>query len=58
MTYTIAKNILIISDEDGWTFKFSTDEYGTVTVKDSAGPAIHIPKDCIQHFIDVLEQFK
>jgi hypothetical protein len=58
MTYTIDKIILIISDEDGWTFKFSTDEYGTVTVKDSAGPAIHIPKDCIQHVIDVLEQFK
>ena len=60
MTYTITKHIQIESD-DGWSFDFSPDEYGTVSVRDGNGPeyqTIHIPKDCIQHFIDVLEQFK
>ena len=60
MTYTITKNIQIESD-DGWSFDFSSDEYKTVSVRDGNGPeyqTIHIPKDCIQHFIDVLEQFK
>lgn len=70
MTYTITKKIKITNDEYGWCFDFSTDEYGTVSVEDSASLNIqkdsaslniqflHIPKDCIQHFIDVLEQFK
>ena len=61
MTYTIAKELKIINDEDGWSFKFSVDEYGTVSVYDSnsaTSQTIHIPKDCIQHFIDVLEQYK
>ena len=35
MTYTIAKEFKIINDEDGWSFKFSVDEYGTVRVYDS-----------------------
>ena len=61
MTYQITKQIKIINDEDGFSYEFSTDEYGTVRVGDGNGPTcqtIHIPKDCIQHFIDVLEQFK
>jgi len=32
-----------------------------VSVEDGNGPGfqtIHIPQDCIQHFIDVLEQYK
>ena len=58
MTYTIAKEFKILNDEYDFSFDFSSDEYGTVTVKDSAGPEIHIPKDCIQCVIDVLEQFK
>ena len=61
MTYTITKEIKIINDEDGWCFDFSSDEYGTVSIEDGNGPGyqtIHIPKDCIQHVIDVLEQFK
>lgn len=60
MTYTTTKYIKLEND-DGWSFDFSTDEYGTVSVEDSNGPGcqtIHIPKDCIQHFIDVLEQLK
>jgi len=61
MTYTIAKEIKIFDDEDGWSLNFSVDEYGTVRVYDSNSSTcqtIHIPKDCIQHFIDVLEQYK
>ena len=61
MTYTISKYIKIEHEEDGWSFDFTADELGTVSIKDDTGPrcqTIHIPKDCIQHFIDVLEQFK
>jgi hypothetical protein len=61
MTYTIAKQIIIHNDEDGWEYIFTTDEYGTVSVLDSNGPTIQnilIPRDCIQHFIDALEQLK
>jgi hypothetical protein len=66
MTYQITKEIRIIHEEDGWDYVFTTDEYGTVSVIYSEGleafsgttKAIHIPKDCIQHFIDVLGQLK
>ena len=57
MTYTITKHIKIEHEtEDGWSFDFA-DEYGTVSVKDEY-QTIHIPKDCIQQFINVLEQYK
>ena len=61
MTYHITKEIKLIDYEDGFSFDFSADEYGTVRVCDSNSATcqtIHIPGDCIQHFIDVLEQFK
>jgi len=65
MTYEISKQIRIYSTEDNWDYVFTTDEYGTVSVAYNENlrvmPAcrtIHIPKDCIQHFIDALEQFK
>jgi hypothetical protein len=61
MTYIISKEIKIHQEEDGWEYVFTTDECGTVSVLDSNGPTfqnIHIPKDCIQHFIDALEQLK
>jgi len=63
MTYQITKSICIHHEEDGWDFNFKTDEYGTVSVTTSFGndptfQYIDIPKDCIQHFIDALEQFK
>ena len=61
MTYQITKEIKIINYGDGWSIEFSTDEYGTVRVKAVDGPTrqnIRIPKDCIQHFIDVLESLK
>ena len=59
MTYQITKSICIHHEEDGWDFNFKTDEYGTVSVttsNDATFQNIHIPKDCIQHFIDALEQ--
>jgi hypothetical protein len=61
MTYTITKYIKIEHEEDGWNFAFTADKLGTVSVEDGNGPGfqtIAIPKDCIQHVIDVLEQFK
>ena len=61
MSYTIAKEFKILHDEYGFSFDFSSDEYGTVSMQDGNGEevqTIHIPKDCIQHVIDVLEQFK
>ena len=61
MTFTITKHIKIEHDEYGYCFEFSPDEYGTVSVEEVTAPGsqtIHIPKDCIQSFIDVLEQYK
>ena len=61
MTYTISKKITIHNDQDGWEYVFTTDDYGTVSVEDSNGPTfqiIHIPRDCIQHFINALEELK
>ena len=61
MTYTVTKRTKIEHEEEGWSFDFTPDEYGTVSVEDHNGPGfqtIHIPQDCIQHFIDVLEQYK
>lgn len=61
MTYTISKEITIHNDQDGWEYVFTTDDYGTVSVRDSNGPTfqtIHIPRDCVQHFIDALEELK
>jgi hypothetical protein len=65
MTYEISKQIRIHNTEDEWDYLLSTDEYGTVEVAyrenlrvmpDSL--AIHILKDCIQHFIDALTELK
>jgi hypothetical protein len=61
MTYQITKQIKIINHEDGFGYEFSTDEDGTVSVEDYNGVTrqiIYIPKDYIQHFIDVLESLK
>ena len=62
MTYEISKQIRIYNTEDEWDYVFTTDEYGTVEVAYRENlrvmpdrKTIHIPKDCIQHFIDALE---
>jgi hypothetical protein len=66
MTYQITKEIRILNEQDDWDFVFTTDDYGTVEVRSHEGleafsgenTSIHIPQDCIQHFIDSLEQLK
>ena len=63
MTYSISNQIQIRHTEDEWDYLFTTDEYGTVDVAFRENfkvgkTSIHIPKDCIQHFIDALEQLK
>ena len=60
MIYEITKSIRIRNYEEGWDYNFKTDEYGTVdvTVGIYEDDGIRIPKDCIQHFIDALEQLK
>jgi hypothetical protein len=66
MTYQITKQIRILNTEDDWDFVFKTDEYGTVTVISTDGleamtgktTEFIIPQDCIQNFIDALEQLK
>ena len=66
MTYQITKEIRILHTKDDWDFVFKTDDDGTVEVRSNEGleafsgenTSIHIPKDCIQHFIDALEQLK
>ena len=65
MSYTITKEIRILHNTDDWDYVFSADEYGTVNVTCTEGleamsgniTTIHIPKDCIQHFINALESF-
>lgn len=66
MTYTTTKELRIRHDTDDWEYTFTADEYGTVSVTLTEGleamtgttTTIDIPKDCIQHFINTLEQFK
>ena len=63
MTYSISNQIQILHTEDEWDYLFTTDECGTVDVAFRENfkvgkTSILIPKDCIQHFIDVLEQLK
>ena len=66
MTYQITKEIRILHTKDDWDFVFKTDDDGTVEVQSHEGleafsgrnTNIYIPKHCIQHFIDALEQLK
>ncbi len=66
MTYKITREIRILHEQDDWDYVFTTDEYGTVNVTCTEGleamtgktTTIHIPKDCIEHFITVLEELK
>ena len=62
MTYQITNEVRIENTEDDWYFRLVSDEYGTVSVVTSTGTgnatSIHIPKDCIQHFINALQRFQ
>ena len=68
MTYQITKQINIHHQDDGWFYQLNTtDEYGMVKVsyyelhdgkETQVGKSFHIPKDCIETFISVLQQLK
>lgn len=64
--YQITKEIHILHTKDDWDYTFITDEYGTVTIVYTEGlenmtgktTSIDIPKDCIAHFVNALDQLK
>jgi hypothetical protein len=66
MPYEISKQINIRHKTDDFDYTFTADEYGTVCLTSTegleamTGKTTHlcIPKDCIQHIINSLEQFK
>ena len=58
MTYRISKSICIHHVQNDWEYILTTDENGTVDVTVGVDDGICIPKDCIQLFIDSLEQLK
>jgi hypothetical protein len=66
MTYEISKQYTIRHTEDDWEYTFRDDEYVTVEVTLTEGleamtgktTTIHIPKDCIQHFIHALQTYQ
>jgi len=62
MKYNIKKQQIIQNEEEGWSFQFweETDFVRIVYFEQplSKTTKFCIPKDCIQHFIDVLEQLK
>jgi hypothetical protein len=66
MTYSITQEIRI-HHEDGWFYQFTDDGEGCIEVSSyethgieetKTGQTFHIPKDCIDTFIRVLEQLK
>jgi hypothetical protein len=66
MNYRTTKEINIRHKTDDFGYTFTADEYGTVCLTSTEGleamtgetTHLRIPKDCIQHIIDSLEQFK
>ena len=62
MNYIITKHTKIEHEKEGWSLDFTNGQSMiTVSVEFGNDPTfqtIHIPQDCIQHFIDVLEQYK
>jgi hypothetical protein len=72
MNYQITKEIRIHHKADGWFYQFTfyqftDDGEGCIQIdyykvngitETKQGKSFHIPKDCIQHFIDALEQLK
>jgi hypothetical protein len=65
MTYQITKQITFHNQDEGWFYELNTDEYGTIGVyyelrdgEENQIGSFHIPKDCIETFISVLQQLK
>ena len=66
MTYQITRE-LRIHHEDGWFYQFTDDGEGLVEINQytshgieetKTGETFHIPKDCIETFISVLQELK
>ena len=66
MTYSITKEIRI-HHEDGWFFQFTDDgqdlveinQYTTHGIEETkTGEPFHIPKDCLETFISVLQELE
>jgi hypothetical protein len=66
MNYAITKEIRI-HHEDGWFYQFTDDSEGCIEVEyyetsgiteTKQGNSLHIPKDCIPQFIQILEELK
>ena len=66
MNYRTTKEINIFHKTDDFGYTFTADEYGTVCLTSTEGleamtgktTHLFISKDCIQHIIKSLEQFK
>lgn len=65
MTYEITKQIRIHNTEDDWDYVFTTDEYGSVEISYNQDLKLtphttkfFIPRDCIQNFINALNELK
>jgi len=67
MTYQITQEIRLHCADEDWFYQFTDDGEGSVEITPYAthgieetktGEPFHIPKDCIETFIRVLEQLK
>ena len=67
MTYQIIQEIRLHCVDEDWFYQFTDDGEGSVEITPYAthgieetktGEPFHIPKDCIDTFIRVLEQLK
>jgi hypothetical protein len=64
-TYRITKEINLFHTTDDFGYCFTADECGTVCITETQGleamtgttTHLHVPKDCIPHFIKALESF-
>ena len=65
--YKITKQIRLHHSEDNWFYQFSDDgEYnvevavyhGQGIAEEKEGQSFFIPKDCLDQFIQVLQEFK
>lgn len=65
--YQITKEIRLHHPEDNWFYQFSDDGQGSVEFapytthgieKRKSGDSFYIPKDCLEQFIQILQEFK
>ena len=67
MSYSITKEFCIHHEEDGRFYQFTDDGEGCIEVsayenkgteRTKTGQSFHIPKDCISHFILILNELQ